>query len=86
MGDNDNPGNFANRPKEEVQAIGSKGGQASHSGGFASMDANKQGRDPPCMGPSRREIASQGGKASNGLFEPGGEKAKEAGAKGGKSS
>lgn len=29
---NDNPGNFANRPTEEVQAIASKGGQASHSG------------------------------------------------------
>ncbi|KAH6645538.1 hypothetical protein BKA67DRAFT_664607 [Truncatella angustata] len=34
----DNPGNFANRPKEEVQAIASKGGQSSYSGGFASMD------------------------------------------------
>jgi general stress protein YciG len=37
-----NPGNFANRPKEEVQEIASKGGQASHSGGFASMDPDKQ--------------------------------------------
>ena len=42
MSGNDNPGNFANRPKEEVQAIASKGGQASHSGGFASMDPEKQ--------------------------------------------
>jgi general stress protein YciG len=42
MSGNDNPGNFANRPKEEVQKIASKGGQASHSGGFASMDADKQ--------------------------------------------
>lgn len=42
MADNNNPGNFANRPKEEVQNIASKGGQASHSGGFASMDADKQ--------------------------------------------
>ncbi|ORY16458.1 hypothetical protein BCR34DRAFT_597737 [Clohesyomyces aquaticus] len=72
MTDNTNPGNFANRPKEEVQAIASKGGQASHSGGFASMDADKQ-----------REIASKGGKASSGSFEPGSEKAKEAGRKGG---
>ncbi|KAG9200385.1 hypothetical protein G6514_007057 [Epicoccum nigrum] len=67
MADNNNPGNFANRPKEEVQ-----GGQASHSGGFASMDPDKQ-----------REIASQGGKALSGSFEPGSEKAKEAGRKGG---
>jgi general stress protein YciG len=42
MSGNTNPGNFANRPKEEVQEIASKGGQASHSGGFASMDPDKQ--------------------------------------------
>ncbi|KAL7921006.1 hypothetical protein ACQKWADRAFT_296640 [Trichoderma austrokoningii] len=72
MADNDNPGNFANRPKEEVRNIASKGGQASHSGGFASMDPDKQ-----------RNIASQGGKASGGSFEPGSEKAREAGRKGG---
>ncbi|KAF4455581.1 conidiation-specific protein 10 [Fusarium austroafricanum] len=59
-------------PKEEVQEIASKGGQASHSGGFANMDPDKQ-----------REIASEGGKASSGSFEPGSEKAKEAGRKGG---
>ncbi|KAJ4335742.1 conidiation-specific expression protein [Ascochyta clinopodiicola] len=75
MADNGNPGSFANRPKEEVQQIASKGGQASHNGGFASMDADKQ-----------REIASQGGKASSGSFEPGSEKAKEAGRKGGQAS
>ena len=39
--DNPNPGNFANRPKEEVQSIASKGGQSS-GGGFASMDPDKQ--------------------------------------------
>ncbi|KAJ9623274.1 conidiation-specific expression protein [Taxawa tesnikishii (nom. ined.)] len=72
---NDNPGNFANRPKEEVQEIASKGGHASHSGGFASMDPDKQ-----------REIASQGGKASSGSFEKGSEAAREAGRKGGQSS
>jgi len=27
MADNGNPGNFANRPKEEVQNIASKGGR-----------------------------------------------------------
>lgn len=91
MADN-NPGNFANRPKEEVQAIASKGGQASHSGGFASMDPDKQviTSNLPLISTShfanvcfQREIASQGGKASSGSFEPGSEKAKEAGRKGG---
>jgi general stress protein YciG len=42
MSGNNNPGNFANRPKEEVQEIASKGGQASHNSGFASMDPDKQ--------------------------------------------
>ena len=59
MSGNDNPGNFANRPKvggscfypscfplttlqEEVQNIAQKGGASSHSGGFASMDPEKQ--------------------------------------------
>ncbi|EON60860.1 conidiation-specific protein 10 [Coniosporium apollinis CBS 100218] len=74
MTDNTNPGNFANRPKEEVQEIASKGGQASK-GGFASMDPDKQ-----------KEIASMGGKASSGSFEKGSEKAKEAGRKGGQAS
>jgi general stress protein YciG len=89
MSGNDNPGNFANRPKEEVQKIASKGGQASHSGGFASMDADKQvslsilhARKQANM-KMQREIASQGGKASSGSFEPGSEAAKEAGRKGG---
>ncbi|KAI9795939.1 MAG: conidiation-specific expression protein [Piccolia ochrophora] len=72
MTDNTNPGNFANRPQEEVSNIAKKGGQSSHQGGFASMDADKQ-----------RDIASQGGKASSGSFEPGSEKAKAAGQKGG---
>ncbi|OWT43613.1 hypothetical protein VFPPC_18660 [Pochonia chlamydosporia 170] len=72
MAGNQNPGNFANRPKDEVQEIASKGGQASQSSGFATMDANKQ-----------RDIASQGGHASHGSFEPGSEKAREAGRKGG---
>lgn len=34
------------RAKEEVKNIASKGGQASHSGGFASMDPDKQVCDP----------------------------------------
>jgi general stress protein YciG len=39
---NPNPGNFSNRPEEEVQNIASKGGKSSHSGGFASMDSRRQ--------------------------------------------
>ncbi|OKL55550.1 Conidiation-specific protein 10 [Talaromyces atroroseus] len=69
---NPNPGNFANRPEEEVQNIASKGGHSSHSGGFASMDPHRQ-----------RDIASEGGKASSGSFQPGEERAREAGRKGG---
>ena len=42
MSGNTNPGNFANRPQEEVSEIARKGGQSSHSGGFASMDPDKQ--------------------------------------------
>ena len=44
---NTNPGNFANRPKEEVKKSASKGGQASHSGGFASMPKEKLVCLPP---------------------------------------
>ncbi|KAI0531559.1 hypothetical protein GGR58DRAFT_493299 [Xylaria digitata] len=57
MFDNPNPRNFANQPKEEVQEIASKGGKASHTGGFASMDPEKQ-----------QEISSMGGQASSGSF------------------
>lgn len=42
MASNTNPGNFSNRPHEEVENIARKGGQSSHSGGFASMDPEKQ--------------------------------------------
>ncbi|OZJ06314.1 Conidiation-specific protein 10 [Bifiguratus adelaidae] len=72
MTDNQNPGNFANRPKEEVRDIASKGGQSSAGGGFSSMDPQKQ-----------HDIASKGGKASTGKFEKGSERAREAGRKGG---
>ena len=36
---NTNPGNFANRPKEEVQAIASKGGKTSHGSSNASNNS-----------------------------------------------
>lgn len=43
MASNTNPGNFANRPHDEVENIAQKGGHASHGrGGFASMDEAKQ--------------------------------------------
>ncbi|KAL4913718.1 hypothetical protein BDW62DRAFT_205280 [Aspergillus aurantiobrunneus] len=73
MAHNQNPGNFSNRPQEEISNIARKGGQASHSGGFASMDPGKQ-----------HDIASHGGQASGGSFQPGEERAREAGRKGGK--
>ncbi|CAL8580187.1 hypothetical protein XPA_005919 [Xanthoria parietina] len=72
MADNSNPGNFANRPKEEVKEAAQKGAQT---GGFGTMAPEKQ-----------RDIASQGGQASSGSFEKGSEAAKEAGRKGGQSS
>ncbi|KAJ5982636.1 hypothetical protein N7451_012736 [Penicillium sp. IBT 35674x] len=74
MSDNTNPGNFANRPHEEVENIARKGAHSSHQGGFASMDPQKQ-----------RDVASSGGHASSGSFNPGDERAKEAGRKGGQS-
>lgn len=48
MSSNKNPGNFANRPHDEVENIAQKGGQSSHSGGFASMDPGKQVIMPLC--------------------------------------
>ena len=41
MADNQNPGNFANRSKEDVQDAAKKGGEASTTGGFASMPTEK---------------------------------------------
>ena len=41
MSEHPNPGNFLNRPKEEVSEIGRRGGQQSHAG-FAKMDPKKQ--------------------------------------------
>ncbi|OQD72571.1 hypothetical protein PENDEC_c020G06352 [Penicillium decumbens] len=72
---NPNPGNFANRPHEDVSRIAQQGGRSSHKGGFAGMDPSKQ-----------REIASHGGSASGGSFHPGDERAREAGRKGGHAS
>ena len=95
MVDNPNPGNFHNRPHEEVEQIARKGGQSSHHSGFASMDTNKQvskssfyiyfDKANSHFFSLKREIASKGGHASRGKFEPGSPRAKEAGRKGGRS-
>lgn len=42
MNSNENPGNFLNRSREEVENIARKGGQSSHNSGFANMDPDKQ--------------------------------------------
>lgn len=93
---NTNPGNFANRPKEEVQEIASKGGQSrgtGSSGGSADTTetTSSTGNTNPGNFANRpkeevREIASKGGQASGGSFEPGSERAREAGRKGGSAS
>ncbi|OQE12130.1 hypothetical protein PENVUL_c001G04783 [Penicillium vulpinum] len=53
-----NPGNFANRPREELSEIGhkggKKGGKATGVGGFHDMDPEKQ-----------QAIAAKGGRASS---------------------
>ncbi|KAI9932567.1 hypothetical protein MW887_008812 [Aspergillus wentii] len=92
MTDNRNPGNFANRPHEEVENIARQGGQSSHQGGFASMDPGKQvsksihnRHTTIAKARLKKDIASKGGHASGGSFQPGDERAKEAGRKGGQS-
>ncbi|KAL8315887.1 hypothetical protein RB601_002076 [Gaeumannomyces tritici] len=82
---NTNPGNFANRPKEEVLAAASKGGKASSTATESAPDDSGTGKQGfASMDPERvREIASMGGKASSGSFKPGEWRAKEAGHKGG---
>ncbi|KAJ5196844.1 hypothetical protein N7449_007323 [Penicillium cf. viridicatum] len=59
-----NPGNFSNRPREELSEIGhkggKKGGKATGVGGFHNMDPEKQ-----------RAIASKGGRAGARKKPPG---------------
>lgn len=75
MADNDNPGNFANRPKEEVQAIASKGGKASHGGGGGGSGGSAETNPGNFANRPKEEvraIASKGGKASHGGGRGGG--------------
>jgi general stress protein YciG len=67
-----NPGNFANRPKEEVREIASKGGQASS--GNSNSGSNTSGTSSANTNPGNfanrpkeevQEIASKGGQASH---------------------
>lgn len=66
-----NPGNFANRPKEEVRAAAAKGGHASHGGGRSAGTESESGSgntNPGNFANRPKEevqaIASKGGKAS----------------------
>lgn len=97
MTSNANPGNFANRPHEQVEDIAHKGGQSSHNSGFAHMDESKQVIHPSlhdllnklqCNANKipQRDIASKGGHSSGGSFEPGDPRAREAGHRGGQAS
>lgn len=93
MADNSNPGNFANRPKEEVQNIASKGGQTgTENSGVSppppslSCTSTNTSQFASMDADKQKDIASMGGKASSGSFEKGSEAAKEAGRKGGQSS
>jgi hypothetical protein len=73
-----NPGNFANRPTEEVKAIASKGGKAS--GEARSSDDSGSGNS----GSGNSASSGEGtGRREDGTFLPGSEAAKEAGHKGG---
>jgi general stress protein YciG len=92
-----NPGNFANRPAEEVKNIASKGGHArgtggsGGSGGGADTTSASVGKENPGSFANRpkeevQAIGSKGGQDSSGSFEPGSERAKEAGMKGGSAS
>ncbi|KAK5729634.1 hypothetical protein LTR17_011821 [Elasticomyces elasticus] len=73
---NTNPGNFANRPTEEVKAIASMGGKASHSG-------HTKTEDEACAVSLREDSAAPPGRNPDGTFIKGSEAAKAAGHVGG---
>lgn len=67
-----NPSNLANRPKEEVREIASKGGKAAHESYLEKQKEELPGHGNPGNFANRpkeevREIASMGGKASGGF-------------------
>lgn len=71
---NTNPGNFANRPKEEVREAAAKGGHASHRGSSNTENTHNLRSSTHNTNPGNfanrpkeevREIASKGGKASH---------------------
>lgn len=94
--DNTNPGNFANRSAGEVKNIARKDLQSSQllericqhelrqAGTCSWLLFWSEGSTHNFF--IQRDIASQGGHASGGSFEPGDHRAREAGHKGGKSS
>jgi len=71
--ENTNPGNFANRPREEVRDIAAKGGHASQRGRTTSATGDN---------PNTGDVSNEG-RNPDGTFTKGSEAAKEAGAKGG---
>jgi general stress protein YciG len=69
-----NPGNFANRPTDEVQEIAAKGGHASHGGGRPAAEdlpgAGNPGNFANRPKEEVQEIAAMGGRASHGGGRP----------------
>ncbi|KAB2572859.1 hypothetical protein BFW01_g11260 [Lasiodiplodia theobromae] len=76
-----NPGNFANRPTEEVREIASKGGHAAqgHTGSAFTQERNPDGT----FAGNKEEESHPPGRNPDGTFVKGSEAAKEAGHKGG---
>ncbi|KAF2278457.1 uncharacterized protein EI97DRAFT_456852 [Westerdykella ornata] len=69
-----NPGNFANRPKEEVREIAAKGGHASHGGGRSGGNGDSH---------NDSSAGGQPGRNPDGTFTKGSQVASELGAIGG---
>ncbi|MCJ1281276.1 hypothetical protein MMC26_000594 [Xylographa opegraphella] len=86
MTENTNPGNFANRPKEEVIEAATKGGK-SHGGPSPGSGTYVPAGSPqydPYIPPA--SAADNNGRNPDGTFTTGSAAAKEAGAKGGSNS
>ncbi|KAL1394173.1 hypothetical protein HDK64DRAFT_305208 [Phyllosticta capitalensis] len=86
MSANTNPGNFANRPTEEVQEIAHKGGVvANHPEEHAPPGRNLDGTFMKGSHAAKEAGHAEGesGRRDDGTFLKGSEEAKEAGHKGG---